>query len=220
LKSTSKTITEYIFPQLSLKVRAFNNLIRKKNSYLYTSGWLQSLKHRRPMNQKGEPIPWMNYPIINFLEERLNSDMTLFEYGSGYSTLFYASRVKSVVSVEYDMDWFNIMQSQLPSNVNLLYQTKDIDGEYCRKINFDGDRYDVVIVDGRDRVNCVKQSIQALTERGVILIDDSQRERYTEAIVFATEHGFKALSMEGLKPTGSKIDRTTILYKEGNCFGI
>jgi tRNA A58 N-methylase Trm61 len=172
------------------------------------------------MNQKGEPIPWMNYPIINFLEERLNSDMTLFEYGSGYSTLFYASRVKSVVSVEYDMDWFNIMQSQLPSNVNLLYQTKDIDGEYCRKINFDGDRYDVVIVDGRDRVNCVKQSIQALTERGVILIDDSQRERYTEAIVFATEHGFKALSMEGLKPTGSKKDRTTILYKEGNCFGI
>jgi hypothetical protein len=53
-----------------------------------------------------------------------------------------------------------------------------MDGDYCRAIGETGDQYDVVIVDSRDRMNCLKQSISALTSRGVILLDDSQRRRY------------------------------------------
>jgi hypothetical protein len=76
------------------------------------------------------------------------------------------------------------------------------------------------IVDGRDRMNRIKQSISALSAKGVILLDDSQRERYQEGIDFAKSKGFKALNFEGLKATGTEVDRTTIFYRVGNCFDI
>ena len=70
------------------------------------------------------------------------------------------------------------------------------------------------------RVNCIKQSIKVLSERGVILLDDSQRDRYQEGINYAKENGFLTLEFESLKPAGYEIDRTTILYRKENCLEI
>ena len=162
----------------------------------------------------------MNYPFVNLLKERLNKDLRLFEYGTGYSTLFYASRVQDVISIEYDKTWFDLMGAKVPNNVSLIFREKDIDGEYCRTINEFKQKFDVIIVDGRDRVNCVKQAITRLTPGGVVILDDSSRKKYQQAINYAHEKGFRALSIEGLKPTGKGADRTTIFYRDNNCFGI
>lgn len=220
MNSFIKQNIEKLFPVQALRYRAYHNLIRNPNSYLHLTGWMQSLKERRPMDHDGNPIPWMSFSAVRFLEERLTSDLNLFEYGSGYSTRFYAERVRSVISLEYDKSWFDIIQSQVPSNAKILFQEKDVDGAYCRAIGTTGERFDVVIVDGRDRVNCVKQGIEHLTPKGVVLLDDSQRERYQEAIAFAKQRGFKALNLEGLKATGVELDRTTLFYREGNCLGV
>ncbi|MBZ0115123.1 MAG: FkbM family methyltransferase [Thermoanaerobaculia bacterium] len=214
-----KTLTQ-MFPETTVRYRAYKNLIGNKDSYLYLSGWMQSLGADKPINKDGRPVPWMNYSVVLFLEERLTPDLTLFEYGSGYSTFFYADRVRSVVSVEYDKKWFDLITSKAPKNASLMLKEKDVDGDYCRVIGTTHDSYDVVVVDGRDRVNCVKQSIPALSDRGVILLDDSKRPRYEEAISFALERGFKTLHFEGLQATGSGVKRTTILYRNSNCFGI
>lgn len=179
-----------------------------------------SLAEGRPVDSVANAIPWMNYNAIEFLDERLNKNLTLFEFGSGYSTYFYASRVKAVVSVEYDDRWYQLVKLQVPSNVDLVFQQEDTDNEYCRVIAGRGQKFDVVIVDGRDRVNCIKHSITALSDQGVILLDDSQRERYQDGIVLAEASGFRVLHMSGLKATGGRSVRTTILYRDGNCFGI
>jgi hypothetical protein len=203
-----------------LFLSVFHTVVLCKKSYLHLTGWIESLKRGYPCDQDGTEIPWMNYTVINILKERLNGDLSLFEFGSGYSTLFYAKRVHNVISIEYDKDWFNFIKERIPNNVSLIFRQKDIDGVYCRSVTEFNQEFDVVIVDGRDRVNCVKQSISVLSCRGVILLDDSQREKYQVAIEVALGNGFKALNLEGLKPTGSGIDRTTILYREGNCLGI
>jgi hypothetical protein len=220
MSSFIKRAIQSRFPIAALRYRAYKMLIRNPNSYLHLSGWMQSQKERRPIDQNGNPIPWMNFPVVRILQERLTKDLNLFEFGSGYSTLFYAKKVRAVTSVEYDEKWLNIIKSQVPDNVNIIFKREDVDGDYCRAIGETGDRYDVVIVDGRDRVNCIKQSISALSVKGVILLDDSQRERYQEGIDFAKSKGFKALNLEGLKATGTEVDRTTIFYREGNCFEI
>jgi hypothetical protein len=181
---------------------------------------MKSLEKGRPMDTDGIPLPWMNFPVIKLLEERLNRDQLLFEYGCGYSTLFFADRVKSVESVEHDEKWYNTILTHIPKNVHLEFKELDIDGEYCRMIRKIKSQYNVVIVDGRDRVNCIKQSMSAVSKNGVILLDDSQRERYGEAFSIAESHGYKALNLEGLKPTGTGVDRTTVFYGEGNCFGL
>lgn len=213
-------VMEALLPGYPLRRKAYKRLIKNRHSYLYSTGWMQSLEKQKLMDGNGSPIPWMNFPVVKFLEEKLTRDLNLFEYGSGYSTCFYADKVKSVVSVEHDEKWLKVIQSEVPGNVQFIFREKDIDGDYCRAIGSTGDRYDVVIVDGRDRRNCLKQSITALSPGGVILLDDTQREGFQELIDFAIQNGFKTLNMEGLKALSTEIERTTILYREGNCLGI
>ena len=220
MKTYFKLIIKKLFPGIALRYKAYMNLIQDQGSYLYSTGWMQSLKEQRPVDNTGNPIPWMNFPIVKLLENRLSHDLDLFEFGSGHSTFFYASKVRSVTSVEYDEKWFDLIKQQAPENVSLIFKEKDVDGNYCRTISSTGKQYDVIIVDGRDRVNCIKQSVAAVSSRGVIILDDSQRNDYEEGIAFAKRSGFKALGIEGLKATNMEIDRTTIFYREGNCLGI
>ncbi len=215
-----KNLLKETFPTLTSHYRAYKWLISNKDSYIHSSGWLESLKRGYPCKKHGEEVPWMNYSIIAFLENRLKDNLNLFEYGSGYSTLFYARLVSRVTSVEHDESWYESIKGGIPGNVKLIFKQKDYDGDYCRSINLNEDRYDVVIVDGRDRLNCIKQSIAHLSERGVILLDDTQRRKYLEGIIYAKNNGFLALDFEGLKPTICEISRTTILYRRDNCLDI
>ena len=48
---------------------------------------------------------WITYGAIDFLQARLSRTMRVFEYGAGGSTIFLASRVGHVVSVEHDENW-------------------------------------------------------------------------------------------------------------------
>ncbi|HEU4458922.1 MAG TPA: hypothetical protein VFR90_07350 [Methylibium sp.] len=208
------------FPKLALYRRVLRVLVDDESSYLHQTGWLRSLAEQRPVDAHGNPLPWMNYSVVRFLQERLHGELDLFEYGSGFSTGFYAERVRSVVSVEYDPGWVAQLRPTLAANVELIEQPQDIDGDYCRTILRTGRRFDVVVVDGRDRVHCVEQAFRCLSERGVVLLDDSQRERYRPAFELAVAQGFAMLSFEGLKPTGQEIDRTTLFYRLGNCLGL
>jgi hypothetical protein len=213
-------ISKSLFPHLTLHYRAYHKLIGNKDSYLYQTGWMRSLLESKPTDGAANPIPWMNYSVIKLLDDRLKPDFTLFEFGSGYSTRFYAKKVGTVVSLEYDEEWFRIAKVDMPDNVRLVFKNRDVDGEYCRVIHSVGIAFDVVVVDGRDRVNCVKQAISALSPRGVILLDDSQQDKYREAGEFARMQGFRALDLEGLKATGTGLDRTTLFYRDGNCLDI
>ena len=218
--SIVKRILKKVFPKHVLYYRAYVELIKNETSYLHLTGWMRSLDENKPVDKDGNYIPWMNYPVIKFLQDRLKNDFHLFEFGSGYSTSFYAGLVQTVTSVEYDESWLAVVKKNKPENVELIYKERDIDGEYCRVIRSTGRKYDVVVVDGRDRVNCIKQSIESLTDRGVILFDDSQRKRYLEGINYAIEKGFRSIRIDGLKPTRNKIDGTTIFYRRNNCFDI
>jgi hypothetical protein len=199
---------------------AFNLLLLRKKSYLYSSGWVESIKRGYPCRADGSELPWINYPAIRLLEERIKNNFRVFEFGSGYSTLFFARLAQTVVSVENDNTWFGNMKSRVPGNVTLLYRKKDKDGFYCRSISEAGGEYDLVLVDGKDRVNCVKQAVGCLSARGVILLDDSERPQYAECMEFMRGKGFRGLILDGLKPTGDEGVSATIFYRERNCLDI
>ncbi len=199
---------------------AIMQILFKRRSYFREMGWLTSKSKGYPCDNDGKPLPWMNYPIIYLLKERLDKKHSMFEYGSGFSTQFFAERVADITSVEYNADWFEKVKTMVPNNAALLFQTQDINGDYCRTIIKTKKKYDIILVDGRDRVNCVKIALDCLKDKGVLILDDSQREIYSEAHTYAEEKGFKKLDLEGVKPTGYKNDRSTIFYKTPNCFNI
>jgi predicted O-methyltransferase YrrM len=52
-----------------------------------------------------DELPWITFPAIQFLKRIIQPEMKIFEYGIGGSTLFFAKRVKEVISVEHDPEW-------------------------------------------------------------------------------------------------------------------
>jgi hypothetical protein len=60
---------------------------------LKDDGWFRSCREQASVDANGNPIPWITYPAIEFLVKRINNQLSVFEYGCGNSTLWWASRV-------------------------------------------------------------------------------------------------------------------------------
>lgn len=191
-----------------------------RRSFLRQSGYIKSIWLRRPIRLDGSPIPWMNYNVVAFLEQRLKKDLSLFEYGSGNSTLFFADRVKDVTSVESNRTWYEYCLDRKPENATLIFCESDGSGKYADAIVHQARQFDVVVVDGEDRNNCTITARKFLTPSGVIILDDTQGTTTNAAIDHLLEHGFRRLDFEGVKPGGVRFYRTTVLYRNENCLGI
>lgn len=63
--------------------------------------WYRSYRKSSLQDQ----LPWVNYTAIDTLRQMLRPDMSVFEYGTGGSTLFFGRRVGHLVSVEHDAGW-------------------------------------------------------------------------------------------------------------------
>jgi hypothetical protein len=199
---------------LAAPLAVVDQLLRPQG-YLRESGWLESYRRRVPVSPRG-PLPWFTYSAIAFLEPRLSSSLAVFEYGAGYSTLWWAARVGAVVACENDRAWYERMAADLPTNAKLLYEAR---GEgYCAKAaEFQSD---IIVIDGRDRVECAKRCLSGLRERGVIVWDNSDRPRYAEGFAYLAEHGFRRLDFYGLGPVNFTPWLTSIFYRTENCLGI
>jgi len=72
--------------------------------YRYFSRWKNSLDEKA--NSVADRLPWLTFPVIDLLNNKINATSKIFEYGGGGSTLFFLDRAGEVVTVEHDKDWF------------------------------------------------------------------------------------------------------------------
>jgi len=188
--------------------------------YLYQIGWFNSFEAKAPVDNNNNPIPWVTYPFIDFIKERITKDHTVFEFGSGNSTFFYAKYAAMVVSVEHDKNWYEKIVSNKPENSEIVHCALEYGGDYSRMPIILDERFDIIIIDGRDRVNCCRQAIHALSPSGVIVLDNSEREAYKTGIEFLIKSGFKHLSFSGIVPGLFYRVTTSVFYKPQNCLDI
>ena len=188
--------------------------------YLNSIGWFTAFDHKQALDGNGNALPWVTYPFIDFIKERINKTQHIFEYGSGNSTIFYAERAATVTSVEHDKGWFDKVKGTSPANAEMIFCELERDGEYAKKAALLGKKFDIIIVDGRDRVRCCKYSLGALTDNGVIVLDDSERDFYQPACDLLKEKGFKQISFSGISPGLFYEKATSVFYKPDNCLGI
>lgn len=200
-----------------LRLRSLNVL--RNSEYLKVTGWFNSFKHRQAIDCTGKAVPWLAYPVSSFLQQRLNKEMVVFEYGSGNSSLWLAERVKNLICCEHDSVWYGRMTSLAPANVSIIYRDTE-SGDYCREISKYDHEFDIIIIDGEDRVNCIKSSLEALKEDGVIILDDSFRDEYQVGKDFLALNGFKSIEITGPTPIYFNFGATTIFYRDTNCFNI
>ena len=115
-------------------------------------------------------VPWFTYPAIEALKSWDLSGKSVLEYGCGYSTLFWAHRVKQVVSIEHNAEWYQKISKLVPGNVDLRLRSLE---EYAE---VDG-HYDVIVIDGyaekRMRYHCARASLPHLNAGGLVVVDNS-----------------------------------------------
>lgn len=190
----------------------------RKYGYLVQAGWFESWRTKRPIDREGKPIPWITYPCLAFLRSRVTPQMEVFEFGCGYSTLWWADRVSKVVCCEHDAEWYANMKNQIGTNVHLEF--RQLGPDYAALIEQFPCRFHIVVVDGRDRVSCIRHSVGSLAPDGVLLLDNSERPQYLPGIEFLIHHGFRRLDFEGPGPIVTDRWTTTIFYKRENCLNI
>lgn len=195
-------------------------LSQRDFGYLKEIGWFESFKSNRSVNKERKPIPWFTYPFIDFLLPRIFNDLFVFEFGSGNSTLFFSEKTKRVISIEHNNAWYQIISKNKPENVEIVLTKTDSINDYLEYLNYIEDKVDLIVVDGLHRNECTIKACDKLSERGVIILDDSERPEYKEGIEFVLNKGFKRIDFWGIAPTILFKKCTTVFYKNNNCLEI
>jgi hypothetical protein len=193
----------------------------KETGYLNEEGWFRAFDEGKPMDKEGNPIPWFSYPAIDFLKDRLNSELLVFEYGSGNSTLFFSARVKKIISIETNKLWFDSISKKLPHNASIYFcdLSKD-NNKYNRFIKEANAKYDIIIVDAENRNEVILNLHENLKDDGIIILDNSDRKEYSESISYLRDKGFSKLDFWGITAGYFNKTCTTFFYKQNNCLGI
>jgi hypothetical protein len=134
-------------------------------------------------------VPWFSYAANDFLAEYLRPHMTVCEYGSGGSTLFYARRSKFVHSIEDRDKWYELVSARLLeleiSNVEIMLRPFDfknpIGFEHSEYLHaMPDDQFDVISIDSSEewtqvRPICFAHAEKHIKPGGIIVVDDSWR---------------------------------------------
>ena len=190
------------------------------SKFLQSKGWFKSRFQRMPVDQQEQPIPWLTYSAIHFIEQKLQSNFKIFEFGSGNSTLWFAKRVQEIISIEHEADYYNLIKDKLLKLPNVVYKHLKLGVPYTSEILKYQEYFDIVIIDGRDRIACAKNSLQALKSNGIIIWDNSDRERYQEGYDYLINNGFKRIDFRGAAPISHGELQTSVFYRKENCFFI
>src|SRR5687768_912204 len=86
--------------------------VQAARSLWFDYAHVRSAALQQAVDADGRAVPWYTYPAIEYLRQLDFSDKTVFEYGSGNSTLFWGASAKRVVSAEEDERWYETLRSK------------------------------------------------------------------------------------------------------------
>lgn len=156
----------------------------------------------------GAPIPWYTYPAIEYIRQLDFSQKSVFEFGSGNSTKFWAVRCKSLVSIEDNQEWFNKVKQDLPNSVNFRFLEDKT--SYTTAINDHEHNFDVIIVDGNHRFECAKAALSKLSSTGLIILDNADWRENTAKLL--RESGLIQVDMSGFGPINGYTWTTSFFF--------
>lgn len=196
------------------------NIQKFSKYYLSETGWIKSVKEGASIDSDGKPVPWLTYPAIDFLKGKDFSRHDMLEYGAGNSTIWWAARVKSIVSVEHNVFHYRKVRDKKLSNATLLLRS-EYKGIYENSPTFiDKKKYDIISIGAIRRMECLDVSFDLLCEDGVIIFDCSMREEYGQHHHLFKSRGFKSIDFMGPKPISPYKSCTAIFYRQDNVLGI
>lgn len=181
-------------------------------------------------------LPWWTFSATAQIEKFLadaEGNAEVFEYGPGASTVWLAKRSRQVTYVEHDEEFGQKMSTIAEKFSNISgsvkrptcqnndslshsqrkgYENCDF-SEYVRAIRNSGGPFDLIVIDGRARILCFQEALSHLKEGGVILFDNSGRNRYQKGM---NEIACNITRYSGLAPALPYFEETSIIVPNKN----
>jgi len=177
-------------------------LIHKlRNEY----GFLESSRNNIPVNGNGEIMPLYTYPCYEYLRSIDWAGSKVFEYGCGYSTLWWSSKKADIYGVESEQEWADRINSHGKlKNINVETNIKD----YVASIHKHKTKFDVIIIDGIARYDCVFPAIDTLKDGGIIVLDNSDWHTNTKELLDDNSE-LIPIHFSGFKPIHVETETTS-----------
>ena len=169
-------------------------------------GFLESSRKNIPVNDKNEIMPMYTYPCYEWLNSIDWTDNKVFEYGTGYSTIWWQNKNVNYHAVEDNKQWYDMIKDK----TNIKHEPEY--NKYSQSIyNYDF-KFDVIVIDGIVRFDCVKPALEKIKDDGIIIFDNSDwhrnsKEELDKSDLISTHfHGFKPLHVDS-ETTSCYINR-------------
>jgi hypothetical protein len=119
---------------------------------------------------EGDVMPWFTEGMLRVLDGWDMRSWRVFEYGAGYSSLWFAKRAAQVVSVDVSEEWVKPLlgHPKITAIVEPDWQ------KYATLIAEHG-QFDLVVVDGVNRDQCLACAAQAVKQGGIVILDNAER---------------------------------------------
>jgi hypothetical protein len=193
------------------------NFLRIRNRVLnlthrileFDYGHERSRKEKKPVDANGNPLPWFTYPAIDFLSQFDFKNKAIFEYGCGMSTLFWLQREAVVYGVEDNPSWFNevVKISEGKAHIKLLKED-----DYVQAIKSLNLKFDLIVIDGKNREACLYASLDYLNENGILILDNA--DRHPGLCKSVREKGFIEIDFHGFGPVNDYTWTTSLFFNK------
>ncbi len=196
------------------KIENLPRLFRAMELFLWEFAFFTSVNRHEPVDKNLQPVPWLTYPAIEFLNRLNFKSKSVFEFGAGNSSLYFSGKGASVFSVESDLHWYNRLSLRIANNNKLYYaKTKK---EYLESIKKPRTKFDVVLIDGLYRYSSSSLAIKYLKPTGFIILDNS--EWFPRAFAQLESCGFTHVDFSGFSPFNDYTLTTSIFFKKSSSF--
>jgi hypothetical protein len=170
-------------------------------------GHLNSQESGMCVDKNGEAIPWFTYPTIEYLSQFDLTNLEILEWGCGNSSVYFSKRCKVISSVEHNAEWFELVKNKKLPNHHLILTSLD---DYPEKAKSFEKKFDIIIVDGERRHECIEVALELINAGGIIILDNS--DRHPDIGKKLRDNGYLEVDFHGFGPIGLTTWTTTLFF--------
>jgi hypothetical protein len=159
----------------------------------------------------GKEMPMLSIPFLDWFNSYIFKNYSFIEIGSGYSTEYFYSRVKNIISYETKIDFYNLLKNKIDSNIDYRFiSMKDL-----MHGNFELEKIEKTIVFIDNDLNRYRSSLHLINKVNpdIVILDNS--ESLPQACNMIYSLGYNEIPFWGIRPE-SPIEGCTSVFIKNN----
>jgi len=122
-------------------------------------------------------VPFMAVKEYEYIRDLINTEKfeTVLEWGAGSSTIWFPNNttIKSWLAIEHNEKYIEYLKDKVSDKVELSLRTT-----HHSYLDVISRRFDLILIDGLYRDECLERAFDLLNPRGIILLHDAGRKAY------------------------------------------